>query len=408
MKLKNLISIVRSIKKQIFLYKIQKKNITILWFPKIENKDDIMRELSRASWYLNPIVSYIDNITFVIGKKLNFTEFQVPNYIDNNIASIYDQIKDKFNFISNNNSKRYDVVIEWSFSNQKVKKKPLIFIRSDIKYHQFDSTKLIKFTELFLTKKEKKYNNNKLNKSLNEFKNHNFDSILLLGSGPSIDFIHNKNIKNKLTIVCNSVVKNKTVLENNTPNIIVATDSVFHAGYSKYASDFRKELCLRLQEYPTTLFFVPLRDLLIYKHNLPKDFTNRIIGIKSVKQKKFNLNLLKSNFVKSTSNVLTFFLLPIAATISKKIYLIGFDGKKKDESNTFWSYSEKSQFVDTINTVRTAHPAFYKVDYQKYSKVHKIEVDEIINKLHKENYNIINLASSNIESLNRLYETKNG
>ncbi len=396
--------LIRQFKERLFLYKIKHNPIKILWFPKIENYDDLIRELSRAVWYLNPIIKDIESITFEVEESLLRECYVFPDYVDQNIASMYEKIKDKYIFVSQPRKERFDVIVEWSFSNLSKKISSLIYIRSDVNYHQFDSTKLIKFVALFATKIQIENNNKRLQEVLTTFKEKEYSSVLLLGSGPSLDNLTNKVVRNTMPIICNSVVKNTLLLKLYNPKLVVATDTVFHTGYSLYASEFRKNLCSVLENYSDCFFMVPLRDLLLYKSNLPSKFSHRIIGIKGIQHKKFNLNILNKLFVKSTSNVLTFFLLPLASTINKKIYLIGFDGKKSDEKDMFWSYSKASQFTDIIENVKVAHPAFYKVDYGDYNKKHIYEVETIVKDLLQQKYQLLNLAASNISILNKLYQ----
>ena len=64
---------------------------------------------------------------------------------------------------------------------------------------------------------------------------------------------------------------------------------------------------------------------------------NYIVGIDSTKGRQL-LPLLKQNLsTVRTSNVLTEFMLPLSANLSKKINLAGFDGREVSDKN-FWQY----------------------------------------------------------------------
>ena len=43
-----------------FFLKIKNNNLNILWYPKIDSEIDLIRELCRAVWYLNPIKERIN------------------------------------------------------------------------------------------------------------------------------------------------------------------------------------------------------------------------------------------------------------------------------------------------------------------------------------------------------------
>jgi len=391
-------------KQREFLYIIKKRDITILWFPYIESTEEFSRELSRIVWYLNPISKKIKNITLIVNSEININHFTVPDYIDNSIKKLYEQLEDKIIFKNEiEKNIKYDVIIKWKNIKTKIMPKALTTIHSDINFHQFDSTKLIKFSRNFLVKNEIIENNNRLKNLLENLINLDYKSVLLVGSGPSGNKINPINNTEVLSIICNSVVNNKELLQKINPSIIVATDTVFHSGYSKYAEEFRKKTCKVLDEYPQCFFLVPTRDLLIYKSNMNPIYHNRIIGIEGKKNISTNLNLLKRQVVKSTSNVLTFFMLPLATTISKEILLIGFDGKGKNENNKFWSYEKKSQFIEQMKYTKIAHPAFYKVNYQEYNTTHLKEVEKIIDILIDKKVDIRSLTPSHIPTINKFY-----
>ena len=96
-------------------------------------------------------------------------------------------------------------------------------------------------------------------------------------------------------------------------------------------------------------------------------------------------------------------MLPFSSTISKKIELAGFDGRKKEEQN-FWQYSETTN--QTLEGHQKQHPSFFQDRninnyYKKHLKIFKKQIDL----LEQENYVILNNSISNIKFLNkRIYE----
>ena len=396
-----------------FKFRIKNKKINVLWYPKISREEDLKREMARMIWYLNPIKDNINKISLIISDDLyenliRLNNISFPEYVDVNIQKFYDDFYFKLNFLTSNNinMKSYDTIIQW-FNDKKeqlkIKKIYPYYIDASINENQFEANQIAKFSSIFLSKNEIKYNNKKLKQILLKIKHQNKDNVYLFGSGPSIKCINHKNINfsNSISIICNSVVKNINLLRKINPKIMVATDSVFHSGYSKYAEEFRKNLILAMEKFQDMYFFVPMRDLLLYKKNLPFKYNDRIIGIQAKKIKSYNINLIQKNYVKSTSNVLTFFLIPIAATISDKIRLVGFDGRDNDDKNIFWKYDKDSQFINSISYTKLAHPSFYKVDYNQYFFKHCMETENLIKILEKTSIKLEVIGNTNIPALKR-------
>lgn len=355
----------------------------------------------------------VKKIVFLTSKELKET-FQknliTPSYIAEDINSL-DFDFSKIEFITSKkdlNEGKINLTVFWNKTDKILysmynKFYPYL-INGDTFNNQFEANQMMKLSNLFLTKEIKKKNNSLLKETLIKVKNKKND-ILLIGSGPSTNLINELNINydNTLSIICNSVIKNKELLKKINPTIMVASDAVFHSGYSKYACDFREALIEGLDLIKDMIFIVPSRDFHLYTKNLPIRFKNRIFAIESKKKKKFNINITKELYLKSTSNVLTLMMLPIAASLSDNIKLLGFDGKTKEDKNIFWKYDEKSQFINTLETTKLAHPAFYKVNYDKYYNIHCDQVKELIDLITYNKIKISNLSHSNIPALESIF-----
>jgi len=390
----------------------RKKQVNILWFPIIETDDELYREVARVVWYVNPIVNKVDKIVMLVSSKythMNILKLKIPEYVDAGIHKLFSAFLDKIIFVNefqNIQPMKYDLVVEWKHLNDTKRKQAFYpyYINAAVMQNQFEANQIMKISNILLGKNQKKDNYTKLINLLKKLKNQEYKSIYVFGSGPSLqNFDTNTiNYEESCSIICNSVVKNLDLLKKINPKIIVATDTVFHAGYSKYAQEFRQAVVNAMDLIDDLFFLVPLRDYMLYIKNLPKRFNSRIIGIKGKKIQKYNLDLLKKQYLKSTSNVLTFFLLPIAASLSKQIKIVGFDGKAPEDQNIFWQYDKKSQFLETINYTKEAHPAFYKVDYKQYYQTHCEEVREIVDMMQKKKIYIDVVGISYVPALKAL------
>jgi hypothetical protein len=385
--------------------KIKNKKINILWYPKITTIEELNRESARILWYVNPVITKINKIYVYVEKNLEQTilENNVPSYIDDSLLNFKQNFKGKICFISDKKSLKklqYDILMMWKNSFNIKKSIYPYLINGSVEHNQFEANQMMKLSNLFLSSKEKKENHKKLMRLLHRLQIDD-EYIYLFGSGPSLNNVEEYNIdfSNTYSIICNSVVKNLDLLSTINPKVIVASDAVFHSGYSKYASEFRKAVMKAIDIYEDLVFIVPLRDYKLYMNNFPLKYTDRIIGIKGIKTKEYNINLFKKQHLKSTSNVLTFMMLPIASTLSKKIRILGFDGKKPEDKNIFWQYDTKSQFTHSIDFTKQAHTSFYNVDYESYYDMHCKEVKALIDVLNTKKILVENLGHSNIPAL---------
>jgi len=396
----------RYIKNKKLLLSSKYKRLNVLWIPKIETEESLYREISRAVWYTYTFRQKINSIIFYISPEMQskINQYDVPEYADDNINDLYLEMKSKLifrteeKFISNIYP---DIVVYWSNVKHhlRIKAKFPFLVNASVHDNQFEANQIVKLSSVFLDKKSILENNRKLAGLLSNLKDENYQNVTIFGSGPSVCKYNEVDANNSLSIICNSVVKNSDLLKKIRPKIVVATDSVFHTGYSKYAAEFRTYLCQALDLIEEMVFIVPLRDLNIYKSNLPQKYQHRIYGLEGKKLNNFNIDLLSNQFVKSTSNVLTFFLFPIAATLSKNINILGFDGKIDNKEKKFWDYDQKSQFFNSICHTKKAHPAFYNVNYAEYYDTHCLEVESLVDVLKKKGIKIKNLAPSFIPAL---------
>jgi len=400
--------IYRYIKNKNLLLKSQHKNLDLLCYPKIETEIDYMRELSRILWYTHPFCGKIDKIIFLVNEALseNINNFSPPIYVDKIVVDYYSFIKDKIIFITDElqlKNQKIDIIFKWNKceSIPQIKSRFPYIVNASIYNNQFEANQMAKLSYSFLDTSLKLENSKRLKQYLRKLKDMKYKSINLFGSGPSINRYTQYTYDRSLSIVCNSIVKNKELLHTVQPKIIVATDAVFHAGYSIYAADFRNALCEAFDLLDELIFIVPLRDLMIYKSNLPVKYTKRIYGLEGKTINQFNFNLLEKLYTKSTSNVLTFFMIPLATTISKNINILGFDGKDTTIKDKFWNYDEKSQFT-SIDYTKIAHPAFYNVDYDEYYSLHCAELKKMTNMFSFNGIKCTILAPSKIPALEML------
>jgi len=229
---------------------------------------------------------------------------------------------------------------------------------------------------------------------------HSADKVYLLGTGPSVKDVDGHDFSDGLVVSCNSIVNNDSLLPQLTPEIIVATDPIFHSGPSSYAAAFRARLQEAMRAYGST--YVPLfRDLPVHLAWAPDSIRDRIIGIPADRSLDSpNLDLTEHFGVYPTSNVLTLMMIPLVGAFAKQIVIGGCDGRPLDQNDYFWKHDPASQFVDEMANIRAVHPAFFsEVDYDDYYLQHIELLERMLAELESRGVEVVNMTQSHIPAL---------
>ena len=74
--------------------------------------------------------------------------------------------------------------------------------------------------------------------------------------------------------------------------------------------------------------------------------------------------------------MLTYLMLPLAATFADDIGILGCDGRPRSDSGYFWSHNRNTQIHDKLANIREVHPAFFAIDYDEYYDEHIETLEE--------------------------------
>lgn len=207
------------------------------------------------------------------------------------------------------------------------------------------------------------------------------EKVHVFGTGPSLSaHVETADLSGGICIAANSMVKNDELMDRMRPPLIVAADPIFHAGCSLYAAAFRAALA-RALERTGAWFLCPLRDAAIYRRHLPAPCRDRVIGIPFDAVAPPPSDLTRSFALKPYPNVLTLFLLPLAATLAREIRIAGCDGRPIGEDSAFWSHDAKAQFTDEMANIRATHPGFFAIDYNDYYLDHAHDLETVLSAL---------------------------
>lgn len=195
-----------------------------------------------------------------------------------------------------------------------------------------------------------------------------FERAHVLATGPSIDAYAQFDYEDSLNIVCNTVILNRELMARVKPQFLVFADPIFHFGPSEYAGKFRDGVRAAAAEFDFTICF-PLKYYPVCKAALP-ELEDRMIAIPYRKDREFNFDLLSDFDLKTTANILTFVMLPLAATFANRIGILGCDGRPLEEDTYFWKHGATTQLTEKMENIRQVHPAFFEIAYNDYYLEH--------------------------------------
>ena len=388
----------------------------LTFYPLHQDINSLKDYLFRAMWYLTPFDDSIEELVFFVNFDVNLKTLysEKHKYLDSSIPQSIQNfnklrlIRTEKIEVDNLREPDYVFVSEETLRNDLIKikqKNNLKFeiVRVDHKNVQYADSFFLRFAEKIpgLHDKYKKISNDKINQYLTKLQS---DKVYLFGTGPNFSYTDNIDFSDGLVIACNSMVVSSEIIEKLDPKLFVIADPIFHAGPSSYAESFRSSFLkvLRSRDNPIV---VPLRDYHIYVTYFPSDIVERLIPVifknESDLNVSQNLNIIKDNYVTTTSNILTLFQLPLASTLGKQIYISGCDGRPLTHNNYFWSHSKSVQINDKMNDIQMAHPAFFNISYDDYYSKHLETLEKWCLNIENNGQSIQNLTPSYIPALQK-------
>jgi hypothetical protein len=201
-------------------------------------------------------------------------------------------------------------------------------------------------------------------------KKENLSKCYLFGTGPSLGKANTRDWSDGYRVVCNTIVRNKSLWNHIDPHFIVAGDAIYHFGHTQFAKTFRLDLALRLAETETFFVYPDLFDPIVQREL--NDFSERLIPIPVRPRNQIHQDLTVSFTLPGQGNVLPLLLLPVGCTLSNNIFMWGFDGRAPNDT-LFWSNSATESYPELLDELKIAHPAFFnhyvpKEDPFKYVK----------------------------------------
>lgn len=386
------------------------------FYPEFTDAADAANIVPRALWYLANLLR--DGAVLLVPSQVKIPDgLDTPRHIDPAILPLFEDLREQVVHIRSDGAALGDILKGYEHTNavvlchkadqlvavrQQVSRSPNVrVVNIDPEASQYESSLYLK-----LSSNDGKGTIEDIETCRRRFErmvqSMETDRVFIFGTGPSLDTVDFQSLPAGEKIVTNSMVVDDDLMRAIRPRVIVASDPIFHAGCSSYAGEFREKLIAAMREYGSYFVF-PMRDYGVYTAHFPQDLQDQLIGIPLAKSENLNTQLGQAFHVSSQSNVMTLFLLPIAASVSKEIVLAGFDGRPLSESSYFWSHSKTAQLNHRMAEIQLTHPAFFKISYNEYLFKHMRVVAEYLNQAETNGIRVVSITDSHIPAIKGRY-----
>ncbi|WP_202307487.1 FkbM family methyltransferase [Mesorhizobium sp. L-8-10] len=393
----------------------------IVFYPPLETQDQVNDLLARCGWYFHPYLGQTSEVVLLCRKNL-ITDSELPKEFDYEIEGRRQLLLTKVKAVSSELGHQMlrqldpesDCLLVWDTSSELLRAKPVsetvARLRTRGRYYEVDPQKTRMEGSFYLwaglntfVDKAGLIAENRYKLSVFHEKYRNSAKAYVFGTGPTLStFCETHDFSDGRCIIANSMVKNRKLLEQLRPVAIVAGDPIFHAGCSRYAGEFRREL-LQAMASTDAFLFVPLRDYSVYISYLPAPMHERVVGVPFEANRPYTTDLSEDFYVSPLPNILTLLLLPLASTISREIAVIGCDGRPLDQDQYFWTHDKASQFNAEMDNIRHIHPGFFSIDYNDYYLSHCDNVKAAAEALEAAGGRVVSLTPSFVPALAERY-----
>jgi len=188
--------------------------------------------------------------------------------------------------------------------------------------------------------------------------------VALFGTGPSLSEALDQDHSASFNIVCNTIIKNTSFTARLDPQLLIASDAHFHFSYHRYSARFLADVVSMLDQSGAS-FYTFDKFAAFLRLRVP-EIAHRVFGLPAGRER-YGFDFDRDFRLFPGESVLNMFMLPLASFLGDEISLNGFTGRAPDDSY-FWSHSELHQYVELMEDVRQAHPAFFTDrDYGQYA-----------------------------------------
>jgi len=231
------------------------------------------------------------------------------------------------------------------------------------------------------------------------------ESCFVFGAGPSLDraFDYDFDRASSYRIICNSLVGDRKLLGHIKPDFIVCTDAILF-GPSLFAGAFRSDLVAYLRENPECT----LVTLETYFDHFSRYYQpgSNVCSIPKATTDDIVIDLRKNYVAHPYGSILNRIQLPLASTLSDRVFLLGFDGRDpagdaEGKQAQKWGYSDDSYYARLRRTIVEAHPHQSDVDQHGYSLYNSNNAEHIISLGERAGIEYYSITDSHIPALKK-------
>ena len=334
--------------------------------------------LARAAWHFSHLPDFELQVPLAPGVSVP-RRLQAPEGFDPSVQAQLDAFLSKVTFLVDQDAdkatallERCDVVLKWVEGNAAVDR---AVNGSGKQSYRVDPTKVRQEGSYFIQCAFDLFRGKDV--AIAECKR-KFDALSerigrherawVLATGPSVETYAEHDYSNSVVIACNSVVLNEDIMRVCRPSVLVFADPIFHFGVSGYAASFRDVVRKRLRDSDISIV-IPFKYYPLMVARFP-EFADRIIGVPFGRSARFNFDITGDFRVRTTSNILTLLLLPLACHFAREVHVTGCDGRPLDQDDYFWGHGASVQINDKMLNIRKVHPGFFDIDYNEYYLEH--------------------------------------
>lgn len=213
-----------------------------------------------------------------------------------------------------------------------------------------------------------------------ELKQKNVKKGNVFCSGPSIsefinDFGKHEGIDKEFNVICNSMVKDKEMLEVIKPSLLAFTDLNYYLSPTAYCRQFLADVMEGWHKYH---FYIA-----VYEHEVPlllrhyPMFEGYVMGIVN-NAKTIRFPSEEGLFVKRAGNIMTETMLPMASELCDEVGIFGCTGRVEGET-FYWQHNDRTQYKALMQSIFDAYPSLFRdAGYADYYERHCRNVQNLL------------------------------
>src|SRR5580704_3823073 len=222
--------------------------------------------------------------------------------------------------------------------------------------------------------------------------------VNVFGRGPSLVDAYRHPLDEQCNIICNGIVRSRTLLKHLRPLAVTFVDAIHYLGPSRYAARFREDMVRAVIDFDMFVVVPDDHVYLLAVHH--PEIRARLIGLKRAQEISVPSPSLPR--VMPQDNILTHIMLPLALSLKPDVVQIwGCDGRSPEKSVKFvWERESSVEYEELADTAAAAHPSYFRDFVQEdYYRLHCSQLAEWMCFAESQGVQVRSCTKSYIQSL---------